>query len=420
MVGRDGVKIGHDLPLTFQPIEPRQADPVVFKPPGIAVDFGMVAVGAPAGTGDTDTLGGFGTDGGDIDIEELPVRKREASVEDLAHKRGDRLLRQCIAQRIDVLAFVATDLGDGDGGNPLQDGFHGTGCGAGVSDVLPHIGSPVDSGDHQIGAFALGIEFVQRQKDAVGGGAVVKLEKVIIHFDETQGACQGQRMAAGRLLKRGCDDGDMGKRSESLKQCMQAGGIEAIVVGDEDLFHGWVCLAGKFFCYNTPKIIKDCYVQKEPMLESTYQKLILELEQLKNIERAAIAKVIDEARALGDLKENAEYHAAKEKQGLMEARIIELTDLTGRAQVIDPSTLAHERVSFGSTVVLVDQATDEELTYTVVGSQESDPNRGLISLQSPMARALIGKEEGDEVSLQLPGGTKTYDIEAILYREIVL
>ncbi len=161
-------------------------------------------------------------------------------------------------------------------------------------------------------------------------------------------------------------------------------------------------------------------MQKEPMLESTYKKLTLELERLKTVERAAIAKAIDEARALGDLKENAEYHAAKEKQGLMEARIIELTDLTGRAQVIDPATLPHDRVSFGSTVVLIDLATDEEVTYTVVGSQESNPNEGLISLQSPMARALIGKEEGDEVELQLADGKKMFEIEEILYQEIVL
>jgi transcription elongation factor GreA len=156
------------------------------------------------------------------------------------------------------------------------------------------------------------------------------------------------------------------------------------------------------------------------MLEASYKQLTLELENLKTNERIAIAKAIDEARALGDLKENAEYHAAKEKQGLMEARIIELTDLTGRAQVIDPSTLAHERVSFGSTVVLVDQATEEELSYTIVGSQESNPNQGLISLQSPMARALIGKEEGDEVALQLPSGKKMFDIEEVKYVEIEL
>ncbi len=145
-----------------------------------------------------------------------------------------------------------------------------------------------------------------------------------------------------------------------------------------------------------------------------------ELEQLKSQERAKIAKVIDEARELGDLKENAEYHAAKEKQGLMEARIAELTDLVGRAQVVDPSTLAHERVSFGSTVVLTDQATEEEIRYTIVGGQESNPQAGLISIQSPMARALIGKEEGDEVELTLPSGKKTYDIEEVLYEEIIL
>jgi transcription elongation factor GreA len=156
------------------------------------------------------------------------------------------------------------------------------------------------------------------------------------------------------------------------------------------------------------------------MLKSTYVKLSEELEQLKSQERAKIAKVIDEARELGDLKENAEYHAAKEKQGLMEARIAELTDLVGRAQVVEPSTLAHERVSFGSTVVLTDQATDEEVRYTIVGGQESNPQEGLISIQSPMARALIGKEEGDEVELMLPSGKKTYDIEEVLYEEIIL
>ena len=161
-------------------------------------------------------------------------------------------------------------------------------------------------------------------------------------------------------------------------------------------------------------------MQKEPMLKVTYNKLSEELEQLKSVERGVIAQVIDEARAQGDLKENAEYHAAKEKQGLMEARIAELTDVVGRAQVVDPSTLAHERVSFGSTVQLTDQKTDEEVSYTIVGGKESNPTKGLISIQSPMARALIGKEEGDEVSLTLPTGKKTYDIEEVSYVEIVL
>jgi len=159
-------------------------------------------------------------------------------------------------------------------------------------------------------------------------------------------------------------------------------------------------------------------VQKVPMLESTYRKLSIELEQLKNEERAKIAKIIDEARELGDLKENAEYHAAKERQGLMEARITELTDIIGRAQVIDPSKLAHERISFGSTVVLIDQDSDEELKYTIVGVQESNPSKGLISIQSPMARALLGKEEGDEVEIMLPDGKKSFDIEEIKYEPI--
>ena len=161
-------------------------------------------------------------------------------------------------------------------------------------------------------------------------------------------------------------------------------------------------------------------MQKEPMLRATFEKLSRELEQLKNEERAKIAKIIDEARELGDLKENAEYHAAKDKQGLMEARILELGDLVGRAQVVDPSKLAHERVSFGSTVTLTDTTTDEELVYTIVGGQESDPESGLISIQSPMARELMGKKEGDEIRINLPSGKREFDIEEVKYQEIIL
>ncbi len=156
------------------------------------------------------------------------------------------------------------------------------------------------------------------------------------------------------------------------------------------------------------------------MLKVTFDKLSTELEQLKTVERAKIAHVIDVARELGDLKENAEYHAAKDKQGLMEARILDLTDLVGRAQVIDPSTLSHERVSFGSTVELIDQEDDPEVSYTLVGSQESNPDKGLISIGSPMARVLLGKEEGDEVEIVLPSGKKIFDIESISYEEIEL
>ncbi len=161
-------------------------------------------------------------------------------------------------------------------------------------------------------------------------------------------------------------------------------------------------------------------MRKEPMLQVTFEKLSKELEQLKNEERGKIAKIIDEARELGDLKENAEYHAAKEKQGLMEARILELGDLVGRAQVVDPSTLTHERVSFGSTVTLTDLNTDEEITYTIVGGQESNPEGGFISIQSPLAKELLGKEEGDEVTITLPSGKTKYDIEEVTYQEINL
>lgn len=159
-------------------------------------------------------------------------------------------------------------------------------------------------------------------------------------------------------------------------------------------------------------------MQKEPMLRITFEKLSKELEQLKNEERAKIAKIIDEARELGDLKENAEYHAAKDRQGLMEARISELGDLVGRAQVVDPSKLAHVRVSFGSTVTLRDLKTHEEITYTIVGGQESNPEKGLISIQSPLARQIVGKEEGEEVTITLPTGKKQYDIEEVTYQEI--
>lgn len=156
------------------------------------------------------------------------------------------------------------------------------------------------------------------------------------------------------------------------------------------------------------------------MLRVTYVKLSEELERLKTTERGVIAGIIDEARAQGDLKENAEYHAAKDEQGLMEARINELTDVVGRAHVVEPSTLAHKRVSFGSTVELTDQSNDEELIYTIVGGQESNPRKGFISIASPMAKAMLGKEEGDEVMVQLPSGKKSYDIENVSYVEIIL
>lgn len=145
-----------------------------------------------------------------------------------------------------------------------------------------------------------------------------------------------------------------------------------------------------------------------------FKALDSELKQLKVEERPAIIKAIAEAREHGDLSENAEYHSAKEKQSFIEGRIKELEGMLGLAQVIDPSTLSGA-IKFGATVKLVDEETDEEKTYQIVGEQEADIHSGLLNISSPLARALIGKEEGDSVEVRTPGGTKDYEVLAIKY-----
>ena len=149
-------------------------------------------------------------------------------------------------------------------------------------------------------------------------------------------------------------------------------------------------------------------IQRTPMTRPGYQKLSEELERLKYTERQAIIKAIAEASAHGDLSENAEYHAAREKQSFIEGRISELESKLAGAEVIDPPT-SGDRVTFGSTVRLEDQA-GKEYRYQIVGSDESEPAKGRISILSPLARALIGKAVGDTVTAQLPGGKKTFDI----------
>ena len=149
-----------------------------------------------------------------------------------------------------------------------------------------------------------------------------------------------------------------------------------------------------------------------------YETLCEELKKLKEIERPNIVKEIDIARSYGDLKENAEYHAAKDKQLFIEARIAELSEMLANAQVIDPSTLTHDRVSFGSTVRILNLSNDKEMIYTIVGGIESDPNLGLISIGSPIAKSLLGKEEGDEVSIILPNGKSDFEILEIAYKPI--
>jgi len=139
-----------------------------------------------------------------------------------------------------------------------------------------------------------------------------------------------------------------------------------------------------------------------------YERLKEELERLKKVDRPAISRAIGEARSHGDLSENAEYHAAREKQGFIEARIKELESKVATAEVLDPPT-SGDRVTFGSTVKLEDQD-GKESRYQIVGSDETDPSRGRISIMAPLARTLIGKRVGDSVEAQLPGGKKRFDI----------
>ena len=146
------------------------------------------------------------------------------------------------------------------------------------------------------------------------------------------------------------------------------------------------------------------------MTAAGFKALENEVNQLKNVERHAIIKMISEARAHGDLSENAEYHAAKEKQSFIEGRVIELEDMIGRAEVIDVSKLSGASVKFGATVTLVDEDTDEKKKYQIVGDHEADAKKGRISLSSPISRALIGKAKGDTVEVAAPGGARSYEI----------
>ena len=140
-----------------------------------------------------------------------------------------------------------------------------------------------------------------------------------------------------------------------------------------------------------------------------------ELKNLKTIQRPKIINAISEARAHGDLSENAEYHAAKEEQGHNETKIMELEDLLSKAEAIDPSSLEGDDVKFGAKIVLVDVDTDEEANYQIVGDIESDFKKKKISISSPLAKALIGKSAGDEVEVNTPGGGKSFEIIEVLY-----
>lgn len=151
------------------------------------------------------------------------------------------------------------------------------------------------------------------------------------------------------------------------------------------------------------------------MTRAGFTAIEAELKTLKSKERPAIIQAIAEARELGDLKENAEYHSAREKQGFIEGRIKEIEAVMSLAEVIDPAKLTGA-IKFGATVTVVDEDTDEEKTWQIVGQHEANIEKGLLNIQSPIARAMIGKEEGDSVEVRTPGGQKSYEILSIVYK----
>lgn len=152
--------------------------------------------------------------------------------------------------------------------------------------------------------------------------------------------------------------------------------------------------------------------EKVPMTPQGAQKLRDELARLKE-ERPKVSREIGVAREHGDLSENAEYHAAKERQGMLEARIKDIEDKLSRAEIIDPAKLSGDRVRFGASVTLMNIDTEEEAVYRIVGADEADLDQGTISVSAPLARALIGKAVGDEVTLKLPAGTRRYEIVSV-------
>ena len=158
-------------------------------------------------------------------------------------------------------------------------------------------------------------------------------------------------------------------------------------------------------------------MSRAPITAKGAQRLRAELEELKSVKRPAVIEAIAEARAHGDLKENAEYHAAREQQGFIEGRIKQLESELSHANVIDVAALhAGSRIVFGATVTLADVDTDEEVRYQIVGDLEADIKRGMIAISSPVARALIGKEEGDAITIEAPGGTREFEIVGVAYQ----
>ncbi len=159
-------------------------------------------------------------------------------------------------------------------------------------------------------------------------------------------------------------------------------------------------------------------MDKFPITTKGYEKLLEEIKLLRTVERPAIVQAIASARELGDLSENAEYHSAREKQSFIEGKLIELEDKMARAEVIDTSKLSGKTIKFGATVNLIDGNSDEEVSYTIVGDYEADLAKRMVSISSPIARALIGKGEGESVDVITPKTVRSYDIIKIEFKEV--
>ena len=157
-------------------------------------------------------------------------------------------------------------------------------------------------------------------------------------------------------------------------------------------------------------------MDKVPMTQEGYTRLETRLKELKSVERPAVIRQISEAREHGDISENAEYHAARERQSMIEGQILELEDKIARAEVIDISQLSGKSIKFGAHVTLADEDTDEKTTYQIVGEEEADVEKGRLSVTSPLARALIGKQTGDSVEVVTPKGSKAYEIVKVRYK----
>ncbi len=157
-------------------------------------------------------------------------------------------------------------------------------------------------------------------------------------------------------------------------------------------------------------------MNRVPMTATSYVRLQKELKNLKSVERPAVIRALEEARAHGDLSENAEYHAARERQSFIEGRVGDLEDKLRRAEVIDVSKLSGKIIKFGATVRLADEDTDEKATYQIVGTDEAEISAGLLSVTSPLGRALIGKTTGDSVEVITPKGTKAYEVKRVQYK----